>query len=161
VNGPFRAEEQERRPVTQAFRPGLAEPAFQAGGVSCRICSLGCREDVNKSMPRESWYNRPFRPVESFSPSFLAWIMSAMCRMKPTWKRRVVKTLFLPFDPVLRDHGPCVRRAIIGSYTSRRALCPSGDDWQLETPRFETFFLPFDPVLRHLGACPRGAMIGS
>jgi len=107
------------------------------------------------------WYNRPFRPVESFSPYFLAWIMSAMCRMKPTWKRRVVKTLFLPFDPVLRDHGPCVRgaiigsysgacprgamigsygpcvrRAIIGSYTPRRALCPSGDDWQLEKPPF-------------------------
>jgi hypothetical protein len=32
VNGPFRAEEQEHRHVTQAFRPGLAEPAFQAGG---------------------------------------------------------------------------------------------------------------------------------
>jgi hypothetical protein len=43
--------------------------------------------------------------------------------MKPTWKRRVVKTLFLPFDPVLRDHGPCVRGAIIGSYSG---ACPRG-----------------------------------
>jgi hypothetical protein len=46
-----------------------------------------------------------------------------MCGMKPTWKRRVVKTLFLPFDPVLRDHGPCVRGAIIGSYSG---ACPRG-----------------------------------
>jgi hypothetical protein len=62
------------------------------------------------------WYNRPFRPVESFSPSFLAWIMSAMCGIEPTWKRRVVNTLFFPFDPVLRHLGACPRGAMIGSY---------------------------------------------
>ena len=39
LNGPFRAEEQERRSVTQAFRPGLVEPAFQAGGEFLAVIS--------------------------------------------------------------------------------------------------------------------------
>ena len=32
MNGPFRAEGHDGGHVTQAFRPGLVEPAFQAGG---------------------------------------------------------------------------------------------------------------------------------
>ena len=32
MNGPFRAEELDGGHLTQAFRPGLVEPAFQAGG---------------------------------------------------------------------------------------------------------------------------------
>ena len=119
--------------------------------MSCRICSLGCREDVNKSMPRESWYNRPFRPVESFSPHFLAWIMTAMCGMKPTWKRRVVKTLFLPFDPFYATSG----LSPWGDDWQLRTSCPSSDDWQLETPRFSAPFPTFRPCLtRPRTLCP-------
>jgi hypothetical protein len=41
---------------------------------------------------------------------------------------------------MIGSYGPCVRGAINGSYTPRRTLCPSGDDWQLDTPRFSDPF---------------------
>jgi hypothetical protein len=81
VNGPFRAEEHDGGYLTQAFRPGLVGPAFQAGGGS-RLPRLDIERYAELNQRGDAALLRPF---------------------------------FLPSDPVLRDHGPCARGAIIGS----------------------------------------------